>query len=110
MRDADYYEILGLCPETEGDEIRQAYQRALAKPGNDAERTRLIKQAYAVLRDPVARAEYDARCVGYDLIDETVAAITKVGPPVVDEIETREHELLETLRRRQRPPSETEKS
>jgi DnaJ-class molecular chaperone len=100
--DADYYEILGLGPEAETDEILRAYPRALADAHSDPERARLVEEAFKVLLDPVSRAEYDARCVGRDLIDETAAAITKGGPPVLDQVddplEARERELLETLR------------
>lgn len=80
MSDTNYYEVLGLGPEAESDEIERAYRRALAKlrqdePGDDGARARLLGQARAVLVDVGARAEYDARCVGQELIDETVTAI-----------------------------------
>ncbi|PRQ03190.1 J domain-containing protein [Enhygromyxa salina] len=107
MRDPDYYEILGLGPEAETDEILRAFHRALehdrsSGTGRTPARTRLIEEAFAVLIDPTKRAEYDARCVGEDLIDETAAAISKVSPPIsdqrVEQLETHERELLETLR------------
>ena len=80
MAHADYYEILGVGPEAEPTEIRQAYKRELVKPcpgeaGGDAERARLTEEAGTVLLNPVARAAYDDLCVGHDLIEETVTAI-----------------------------------
>ena len=81
MRDVDYYEILGVGPEAESDEIDQAYQRARIRQGelaSQAERARLLVEARAVLCDPSARAEYDAHRVGRELIDETVTAILAV--------------------------------
>ncbi|KIG13084.1 hypothetical protein DB30_00549 [Enhygromyxa salina] len=103
----DYYELLGVGPEADTDEVLRAYQRELANRDPDTPdpaRARLVDAAFAVLSDPVARAEYDATCVGHDLIDETAAAITKVGPPVLgpggQPLGPRDRELLDDLRRK----------
>jgi curved DNA-binding protein CbpA len=74
LSDVDYYEILGVGPEAEREEIEQAYQRELSR---EPERARILAEARSVLVDSTARADYDARCVGEDLIDETVTAILK---------------------------------
>ena len=76
----DYYEILGVGVDAEPAAIRRGYQRESAKlrrdkTGDLVARARLLEAAGTVLLNPVARASYDARCVGHDLIEETVAAI-----------------------------------
>lgn len=86
MSDVDYYEILGVGPEAEPDEIDQAYERELARIhqgelASEPERARLLAEARVVLLDPTTRAEYDARCVGQGLIDETAAAILAAHQP-----------------------------
>ena len=68
---ADYYSILGVSPAAEDVVIRAAY-RALIRhyhpdtnPDPQAqEKAREITAAFAVLRDPAARAEYDSRRTG----------------------------------------------
>lgn len=65
---SDYYAILGVTPAAEGVVIRAAY-RALIRhyhpdtnPDPEAqERVREINAAFAVLRDPAKRADYDAQ-------------------------------------------------
>ncbi len=63
----NYYEILGVDRDIEGDEIKRAYRR-LARtyhpdmnPGDKAaeERFKDINEAYEVLSDPDRRAQYD---------------------------------------------------
>jgi curved DNA-binding protein CbpA len=66
--DPDYYQLLGLTPGASADDIRRAY-RALAftwhpdKNPDPAASVRFteIHAAYAVLKDPVKRAEYNYR-------------------------------------------------
>ncbi len=64
----DYYRILQVDPAAEPEVIEAAYRRLCRKyhpdlnPSPEAERRmREINAAYAVLRDPVQRAAYDAR-------------------------------------------------
>ena len=69
MPTTDYYTILGVLPDAEDVVIRAAY-RALAQryhpdrwqghPAQGHERMIAINEAYAVLRDSIKRAEYDA--------------------------------------------------
>jgi curved DNA-binding protein CbpA len=62
----DYYEVLQIIPEAESEVIEGAYKRLAAKyhPDNkktgDADRFRLIREAYEILADPVRKKEYDA--------------------------------------------------
>jgi curved DNA-binding protein CbpA len=63
----DYYEALQISPNAEPDTVHRVY-RLLAQrfhPDNresgDADRFRLITEAYAVLSDPEKRAQYDVR-------------------------------------------------
>ncbi|TAG79775.1 MAG: hypothetical protein EAZ24_04225 [Burkholderiales bacterium] len=66
MNDTDYYSILGVSPEAEDIVVSAAY-RALAQryhpdknTGRDTQaKMKAINEAYAVLSDPVRRAEYD---------------------------------------------------
>jgi DnaJ domain len=64
---ADYYEVLQLSPRADQGTIQRVF-RHLAKrfhPDNhesgDAERFKLVMDAFRVLSDPERRAEYDAR-------------------------------------------------
>lgn len=67
MRTTDYYEVLGLDPQADQDEIKRAF-RSLARShhpdANDgnhdsAETYKSISEAYSVLSDPQRRAQYD---------------------------------------------------
>jgi hypothetical protein len=65
---ADYYSILGVTPAAEDVVIRAAYRALIRHYHPDTntdpeaqERARAITAAFAVLRDPAKRAEYDAR-------------------------------------------------
>jgi curved DNA-binding protein CbpA len=67
--EADYYELLGLSPGTNQENLRQAYLKMAKKfhpdrnPGNlmAEERFKQISQAYAVLSDPASRSRYDRK-------------------------------------------------
>lgn len=74
----DYYQVLQVDPSAEVDVIGAAY-RVLARKlhpdsgRRDAERMTELNQAYAVLRDPLARARYDRdRALGLDRTLTTV--------------------------------------
>ncbi|HEY5475625.1 MAG TPA: DnaJ domain-containing protein [Tepidiformaceae bacterium] len=63
---SDWYEILQVSPKAEPEVIRAAYERLSEKHHPDvdsspgaAERQQLLDQAFAILSDPVRRAEYD---------------------------------------------------
>jgi len=61
------YEVLGVTPEAGADEVKAAYRKLAMRyhpdrnPGNKEaeERFKQISEAYAVLRDPDARARFD---------------------------------------------------
>jgi curved DNA-binding protein CbpA len=63
----DYYEILGVGPQASPEDIADAYRREMRRwhPDNNPlsaeaeERTKLIAQAGAILRDPARREAYD---------------------------------------------------
>jgi len=64
----DYYEVLGVSREADGDEIKRAYRRGALKyhpdnyDGDKSEAERKFKElaeAYEVLSDPVKRQRYD---------------------------------------------------
>lgn len=66
-RHKDYYHILGVDETSSAEEIKKAYRRQALQfhpdrnPGDKEaeEKFKLISEAYAVLVDPVKRAEYD---------------------------------------------------
>jgi curved DNA-binding protein CbpA len=66
MKITDYYEFLQISPNAEPTTIHRVYRFLAGRlhpdiPGTgDAEKFRLLKQAYDVLADPQRRAEYDA--------------------------------------------------
>jgi curved DNA-binding protein len=67
----DYYEFLQISPSAEQDTIHRVYRFLAGRlhPDNretgDAEKFRLLKQAYDMLSDPDRRAEYDAAREGW---------------------------------------------
>lgn len=61
-----YYDLLEIAPNAPADDVRRAYHRAVRRyhpdvnPSPDAaQRTALLNDAWATLRDPAARAAYD---------------------------------------------------
>jgi Ca-activated chloride channel family protein len=65
---ADFYALIGVTPTATQDQIRQAYQALAtrlqtdASPGSaNAERLRLLTEAFRVLASQPLRAEYDAQ-------------------------------------------------
>ncbi len=61
-----YYAWLGVERTASPKEIRQAFRAAVKRlpPTGAEERWREVLEAYVVLRDPIARRRYDARCRG----------------------------------------------
>ncbi len=62
----DYYMDLGVDPKASRQEIERVYNQRVAelrgsKVEDAAEELAEVKAAYAVLRDPAARARYDAK-------------------------------------------------
>lgn len=67
-KEQDYYEILGVPRDASEKEIRDAYHKLAMKwhpdrnKSSDAEqRFKEIARAYAILKDPKKRAQYDSR-------------------------------------------------
>ena len=64
----DYYEVLQVSPNAEGEIIQAAYRRLAQKwhpdrrPGDPtaSERMKVLNEAYAALSDPQKRQEYDS--------------------------------------------------
>lgn len=65
MKTLDFYEFLQISPNADPDTIHRVYRFLAARfhPDNnesgDAEKFRLLKQAYDILSDPQSRSEYD---------------------------------------------------
>lgn len=68
MREPDYYSILGVDPRSTPAQISRAYRTFMRThhpdvehaPADQSELLRIM-EAFAVLRNPVRRAEYDSR-------------------------------------------------
>lgn len=67
MKHVNYYDLLQIHPRAEPETIQRVYKLFAARfhPDNqktgDAERFRLIREAYETLIDPVRRADYDKK-------------------------------------------------
>jgi len=66
-QDQNYYEVLGVDRDAPIGDIRASYRRLMQHDGNhpdlggNTQIAALINRAYAVLKDPVKRQDYDAR-------------------------------------------------
>ena len=66
-QDQNYYEVFGVDRDAPISAIRASYRRLMQQGGNhpdlggDTQIAALINRAYAVLKDPVQRRDYDAR-------------------------------------------------
>ncbi len=67
MNEKDYYEVLGVSPDADDEQVRKAFQRKartlhpdVNKEPDAEERFKEVSEAYAVLSDPEKRARYDA--------------------------------------------------
>lgn len=61
---ASHYDVLGVAPDADADEVRRAYldlarRHHPDRVGGDAERMRAVNQAWATLGDPTGRLRYD---------------------------------------------------
>lgn len=69
----DYYSILGLDRNANGDHIKQSYRKLALKHhpdrGGDPEQFKRISEAYAVLSDPKKRKQYDISGTDLDHAD-----------------------------------------
>jgi curved DNA-binding protein CbpA len=86
---SDFYALLQVAPEADAGAIARAYRRRLREvhpdtrpPGDDGPHADLqaLQEAYAVLRDPVRRARYDAQRTAAEKRRETPT--TGVAVPV----------------------------
>ena len=64
QRSRDYYEILGASEQATLRELEQLYKRMAGRlhpdKGGNEEDMKSLNEAYRVLKDPLARKEYDA--------------------------------------------------
>jgi hypothetical protein len=64
-----HYDVLGVVPAADAATVRQAYVTLARRhhpdrPGGDAARMRAVNDAWAVLGDPIRRADYDRALAG----------------------------------------------
>lgn len=107
---ADYYEILQISPNADQETVHRIYriQAQRFHPDNletgDAEKFKLVAEAYEVLRDPRARASYDA---GYRPTPRPVApAPERPAPDPAEEPYRREQILMLLYKRRLTHPDQ----
>ncbi len=107
---SDYYEILQISPNADQETVRRIYKIHAQRfhPDNletgNAEKFKLIAEAYEFLSDPDRRAEYDAR----HRVNRTTAPEPDQPPPPspYEEAERREQIMLLLYRRRLARPDQ----
>ncbi len=107
---SDYYEILQISPNADPETVRRIYriQAQRFHPDNlatgDAEKFRLLAEAYEILSDPKKRAAYDA---GYRPTPRPVAPEPeRTAPDPVEEAARRDQIMLALYRRRLTHPDQ----
>jgi Mce-associated membrane protein len=86
-----WYDVLGVDPTADTDEIRAAWRAGIADLDPSDRRFRSLNQAAEVLLDPASRATYDASLVEpeSDAVPASIAA-TPAAPPTHETGRTRE--------------------
>ena len=80
----DYYEILGITPDANGDEIKKAFRKLAMKYHPDTQRDEASKamfqlgnEAYSTLSDARKRKVYDMQCGYSNSLDSYSSAKTE---------------------------------
>lgn len=77
MAQLSFYDVLGVEQDADAGEIKRAYRRALkhfhSDVGGTDRQTRMFNEAYRVLSDPDARADYDRELAGEPTHDTSTA-------------------------------------
>jgi curved DNA-binding protein len=108
----DYYETLQISPNADQETVHRVYriQAQRFHPDNletgDAEKFRLVAEAYEVLSDQRNRAAYDAEYRNMRGRAAQEAVVGPPAPPVQDEEQMREEILRLLYRRRRAHPSQ----
>lgn len=85
MQGGDPYEVLGVPKDATEAQIKSAYRKASAaahpdRQGGSHERMQLLNAAYAILRDPEARKQWDeGKGAGKEMSDEEKALVLLRG-------------------------------
>ena len=83
--DINYYEVLGVARDASQQLICESYRRLMQAGqhpdrGGDARTAALINKAYAILKDPVQRKDYDTRL---DILARVTMGLEIEAPPEV---------------------------
>ncbi len=102
----DYYEVLQISPNADQETVHRVYriQAQRFHPDNletgDAQRFRLVAEAYNVLNDPRSRASYDTEYRHARGQAAQEAFMAPPAPALEDEVQRREQILRLLYRRR----------